>query len=549
MTHDSAVRTVLNLVPEIEKRGASQVLTDYATKEDLPVAQLEKLAQVYNTLRTVSHIDHADESERGATVSLLDVPNLVVGYATGIGQEKAAHGPHSFSSHDISRVDLNRSLRRELGGVEKAASQASGAPSEVNANYKLAVDREQTSNALLLIEVDIEDEMAKLAGEIFAMSPLVGDSLFDRDISDAEEEALYHQPESAVKAAGDYMERFAAPHRSKLTRFTYDRPLAKRAYALEHALGEKFALLAKSAATLEVITKMATTIKEQQEIAGKSPDEDDPTLVLTQNPSGEVVETEISPAMQQWMLGGGPPPKVDKGKTDPERDGADEDDEAGGEGEEPPLSADDRLRAAEGLSASTDAPPAEGGAGPEQQEKGKSQSGKGSGGGTGDGAKTNAKPGVTGSDLLSAVAAPFAAAGSAVRGAATKADDMLSKVVSKERQNKAQLASDMSVEDIRRAMNVRRLIGTDPVLREADPKEVLEVYNSVAARNPEIAGDMAAMRLILREAVSYEGLTLDSQKLLTEIRRNAEQADEAADSNERRRYAVGGASPIQILKA
>ena len=151
-----------------------------------------------------------------------------------------------------------------------------------------------------------------------------------------------------------------------------------------------------------------------------------------------------------------------------------------------------------------------------------------------------------GSLALDLAAAPFAAVGNAVTGAAKKTDEWLSNVVSKERSNRAQKATDMSVEDIKRAMNVRRLIGTDPVLKDADPRAVLEIYNTIAARNPDIAGDMASLRLVLREAVSYEGLTLDSQKLLTEIRRNSEQGAKESDENSRRRYAVGGANPLAI---
>ena len=59
---------------------------------------------------------------------------------------------------------------------------------------------------------------------------------------------------------------------------------------------------------------------------------------------------------------------------------------------------------------------------------------------------------------------------------------------------------------------------------------------------------MAAIRLILREAVSYDGLTLDSQKTLSDIRQSSGKADEQADANDSRRYASGGVSPIQIYK-
>ena len=88
MTHDAAVRAVVNLVPDIEKRGADVVLRDYAVAEDLPPAQLEKLAHVFNTLRTVDHI--AQASDRGSSVDLVDVPSLVIGYATGLDREKKA---------------------------------------------------------------------------------------------------------------------------------------------------------------------------------------------------------------------------------------------------------------------------------------------------------------------------------------------------------------------------------------------------------------------------------------------------------------------------
>ena len=523
---------MVSLVPEIEKRGAAAVLTEYATREDLPAAQLEKLAQVYNTLRTVSHIDHAQPDERGATVPLLDVPTLVVGYATGLDQEKVAAGPHSFSSHDPRTVDLNLALKRDMG-LRKAAAQATGTPDTVNQLLKQAVSHEQAAAALLEVELDLQDEMSKLAGELFSAAPRVGAEHFRRDISEFEEEALQYQPASIVKAAGDFMEKFAAPHRTKLVRFDYNQPVQAYAYDIGHQNGQKMADLAKAASTLEIIKMAAKTIEEVRG-AGASPDDRahvEPSATPT---AVNGTTATLSPDIMAAMFGGAQP------AAPPDIVKKDNDEDAPTE--------DEQLGKAEGVVSGTPEKPQPGGKAPTNDlplDRETTKDTKTSGGEEG---KKSDAASITRDEILAMFAAPLTAGRDAIQGAARKADETLGAIVGKERTNKAQMSSDLSVEDIRRAMNVRRLIGTDPVLREADPKEVLEVYNSVVARNPQLAGDMAALRLVLREAVSYEGLTLDSQKLLTEIRRNSEEADKTFSENERRRYAVGGTTPLPIAK-
>jgi hypothetical protein len=500
MTHDSAVRTVVNLVPDIEKRGAEVVLTEYATREDLPPAQLEKLAQVYNTLRTVSYIDHAADDARGQTVPLVDVPTLVVGYATGLNHEKAAAGPHSFSTHDPRTVDLVAAMRREAN-LEKAAAQVTDQPAKVHETFKQAVSREQLQDALLTLEVDLEDEMSKLASEIFTAAPRVGDWHFQRDISEFEQEALQYQPPAAVKAAGAFMEKFAAPHRTKLLRFAYDVRVPQRAYDIGHALGQKFAELAKAASTLEVLIKMAAKASDGTTVVPHPVDS-----------NADVRAIFDVPELQ----------KADEAEVDAAQKSLDQ-----------------------VPSISTTAQPAAGSGGPPRAGGGDNNNKP-----TGDKRSTsdpgNKQESISLMDLLGT---PVAAVAGATQAASDKAEGVITGITSKPRLNKAQISADVSVEDIKRAMAIRRLIGTDPVLKEADPKVVLEIYNSVTARNPQLAGDMAALRLILREAVSYEGLTLDSQKLLSEIRRNSEQADELSDINEKSRYTVGGAGPLSLVRS
>lgn len=503
MTHDSAVRIVVGLVPSMEEKGAEATLTKYASDEDLPPAQLEKLGQVYNTLRTVSHIDNAEDSERGATVPLLDVPGMVVGYATGLGQEKRALAPLSFSSHNASTVDLTVALHREMQDapvIEKAASDNLGELSA--AAGEDLIDAAGMADTIMHLELDLRDEMSKLACDIYSAAPKTGD--WSRDISEFEREALYSQPQHLVKAAGDFLEEFAAPHHVTLNRHDYSETLAKRAYEIPHHMGGQMAELAEVNGTYGVVVKLAAA---------------DPVTLD---------ELDGSPEDQNTT-----PPTLDPDATDPEAPPED----PPKEGDKDVEGATDKLKDAEDVAAGTgettpgsSTPPAD----DKPPKDPSSDDGKGKGGG------------VSGAQVLALALTPSRAAGAAVRDAAVKVDETLARITSKERQNKEQQATDISVEDIKRAMNLRRMIGTDPVLKEADPREVLEVYNAIAEKNPEIANNMASLRLILREAVSYEGLTLDSQKMLSEIRHNSARGLAADDENDKKRYAVGGASPIQL---
>jgi hypothetical protein len=507
MTHDHAVRVVVSLVPEIEKRGAAKALLDYAEKEDLPPAQLEKLAQVFNTLRTVSHIDNAEPGERGATVPLLDVPELVVGYATGLNQEKAARAPTSAPSHDPASVDLNRALWREMNpAAPKMQKEASAAP-------KFVVTVDQVADAMIDLELEYRDVMSKCASELFSAAPKT--DTWERDISEFEKEALYLQPAALVKAAGDFMEKFAAPHRVRLIRHDYGEQLAKRAFDASTAAGEKFAELAKATQMHDVIVKMAAggISHAEFEAAGGHIDVDDPSKPVSifgtpdpeADPNIEAPEKHTKDVLAEaGSLAGAAGPKVDPTATRPPPGAVDY---AGGPG-------------------------GPGGGSKDKKDKDKGES-KG---------KTKDGPG-----FIDVIGAPIKATADMVQGAARKADDTLVKITSKERDNKAQRRTDLDVADIRRAINLRRMIGTDPVLREADPRDVLDIYNSITEINPELAGNMTALRLILREAVSYEGLTLDSQKLLADIGKSRAEAEKAVGENDKRRYAVGGSAPLSVL--
>jgi hypothetical protein len=114
--------------------------------------------------------------------------------------------------------------------------------------------------------------------------------------------------------------------------------------------------------------------------------------------------------------------------------------------------------------------------------------------------------------------------------------DSVRDVTGKERVNKNQVKLDGDIMDIRRSILIRRLAASDPVLKDMPIKDVLDTYNAIAESNPEAAANPRRVLLAMREAASYEGITLDSQKLLGDVRGASAKTDAAEADNTRRRY-------------
>lgn len=519
MTHDSAVRTIVSLVPDIEKSGsAADVLSEYARKEDLPPAQLEKLAQVYNTLRTVSHIEKA--ADRGSSVDLLDVPTLVVGYALGMDREKQALAPRSESSHDVGQVDLMAALRNDIAGprVPKHIEKAASTPMRT-------ITREQLLDEVIDLEIDARMEMSKFAQEVLRLSPRDSDGAID--ISGAERDSILVRGVTMTKQAGDWLDQLAAAGRFSLVHCDYDAQLSKRAFSNVAGLaGAAMVALTDSTHLRSVMIKLASAGPAEpsplDDAGGGTATGPDPAQVTAQLQADVASNPALldDPEFVQVLTDSG----IDVESLRPTAPAA-------------PGGAADAMGAIRG-SGPGGLPPNP----PVDDPEPKTDKDKGSKGST----DSKTSSGLSLGSILGAVKAPISAAAGGIRDAASQADSLLTDITSKERTNKAQQRTDLSVEDVRRAINIRRMIGTDPVLREADPRAVLEIYNSIARLNPDIASNMASMKLLLREAVSYEGLTLDSQKQLTDIRKGTSDAEAKEFDNNKRRYTAGGVAPISI---
>jgi hypothetical protein len=492
MTHDYAVRTVVKLVPEIEKRGAEVVLRDHAVKEDLPPAQLEKLAQVFNTLRTVSHIDKS--ADRGSSVDLVDVPSLVVGYALDMGHEKKALSPSGEQTHAPSQVDLMSAMRAEIAGPKPVRERTKEAASPAK---KIAAT--DIRDAALELAAEARLDMSKLAHDILNGVPFA-DGYYD--LSGIERDAIHVLGTDLIKRSCDWLDQSVKLSRKQSIRHDYTAPLVKQAFAVGSALSASLVALAEAFSTYELMEKLAA------------------------NPIGafDQPETSATPRTPDEIA-------ADAGDLTPEE----------------LIALVDEVRV-QGFDIEPEIPEE----GDEAPRRASPSSGGGSGGGPPNNPpKTTTAPhkdpkpsGGTAGKIWGTATAPVRAVGDVAINASNKVNDLLNSVTTKERTNKAQRSTDLSVEDVRRAINIRRMIGTDAVLKEADPREVLEIYNSVARLNPEIANNMPAMKLLLREAVSYEGLTLDASKQLTDIRKGTGESEAKEYDNDKRRYTAGGALPL-----
>lgn len=73
--------------------------------------------------------------------------------------------------------------------------------------------------------------------------------------------------------------------------------------------------------------------------------------------------------------------------------------------------------------------------------------------------------------------------------------------------NRDQQRVDTDMRDVRHVAILQNLMTTDEILAEADPDQVVGIYNTIREMSPEIAGDINVMRVLLRSAVQHEGIS------------------------------------------
>lgn len=111
MTQKQQIDLLNSIMPEIiETRDPERVMLKCASEHNLAPAQLEKLAQVYNTAKTLVGLEK--QANRGDSFSIVDVPNLVANYVTYSPEQKV--------------TGKSRSVHRKVDRLMKEASDLDG---------------------------------------------------------------------------------------------------------------------------------------------------------------------------------------------------------------------------------------------------------------------------------------------------------------------------------------------------------------------------------------------------------------------------------------
>lgn len=93
----------------------------------------------------------------------------------------------------------------------------------------------------------------------------------------------------------------------------------------------------------------------------------------------------------------------------------------------------------------------------------------------------------------------------------------LANPASRDRMGKLQQAQSST----RAVANLQRLMMTDPIISQADPDKVVQSYNSLRAAYPELVNDVNVARSLLRESLQYPHLPLNTLQSLISMRETA----------------------------
>lgn len=488
VNQNELILTLRRLYPEMQKRAAKDVLLEHAEEVGMSPSQLRRLGENLNTHRQLLHMKNASLDDRGATVPLLNVMDLVESYeSTPPAQAKAA------SRRETILTDENFSRHviplQESEGMVKAAAHTAPEP---------IVDHR---DAEVLEEVynQIGELRVKEAAAIGRLMDLT-ESPTGWDLQMAEEDALHLEEEGRVKQACARIEVIAAKAKNggrPVHRFTGElRPRIMEVHSEVGDLLVKAADYHRQAMRLE---KLASTVDEEPDLQTFASMDGDEMLAYADRHGIDVDATlaagNIVLKASPTTTSAGPP--VGSGVTFSEDDPQDNGDDSG---------------------------------------KGQSLGqGKNKGGSAGE-ATIEGTPPISGLSKL--ITVPAQAISRGLQTANAGAQSLLDKATGKDRQNTDQRRVDEDVADITRKLQIRRLIGNDAVLREHPQKEVLAAYNAIAEMNPDLAASPQRVLLALRESVAYEGLTLDAQKSMADVRKVSAEGDAKDEENARRKYNI-----------
>jgi hypothetical protein len=500
MNHQTVIREISRLIPQMRNgQSAEDVLLKYANANNLSPAQLEKFGQVFNSAKALSFMDkHA--SDRGGDFPLLDVENLVAMYT------KAPEIQVMRKSASIKGVEpsgklpnLSKLVYEAESPIVKSAAAPEPAPMIKSADDLRSEELARRQEVRVLGDIR-DDAYAMFDKSITKLARAITDRL-DK-FGEMEEDVLNGLDEHCKSTIKYAAERLNFLGFKKVARFNAEQPTKRRLAFDRHGIygmvKEAADHLGRAEAACHLIMEKIGAAAEKgksgfdifMENTGKKDPanaKDDPAM-KTNDPGIPADDVQGVPSSGGQGVGNANPRAQQSGKGDANSSGRPKE--------------DSRLGPVEYITVSNGETPDKGS---KEDRLGKITAaireilpGADSTSGTFNAivGKTDDQPGGMIS-LLSKAYAP------------------------KHRQKKL----DEAVRDVSAVSNLQRLIVTDPILNEADPQQLTEIYNDLVAIDPDLAHNQSRLRFALRESLQYGGIPAQTVQSLAQVSKTKADSD------------------------
>lgn len=514
---DSELKDVLRelMSNPAEKMAGSAELADsllkVARKKRMSPDQLGRLVNVFNVERTLAHHKVASDEDRGADLDLLDAPALMCRYATEVEPVKKA-------SNTVHEPQSWRSIQAGVG------------------NHFRTPSRDQVQAA-----VDASDEWQKEASKVEDPRRVKAAREAERQLHiNLWSDLLGELREDFQKMASKALPLISSPTEGVLSDMTTQSPFVAEAFAnhlrevgyrvdMSKVAAVPFAtdpyklgdLIAHADDTLQMAVYVKVAADSLSDLLTQA-------LALSP-PSGEPADnTNYVPPQPIGSLSKNKLPVAPADEAEPEVE--DDDSRGSRPRDKKPAGkqhggASPLMYALERLSPAGEIPDVA------QPAKIDAQPGAGS-----------VPPPAAPSKLLAALeamGATGAMVGGAIGGVGSTAKgvaDTLGKPVARDQaaattelysmlaghglSGKAR-AVDSAVQNIRQRIALTRLLKTDEIISRARPGDVVSLFNTIRSQNPAVASDYNMVKLLLREALTHQGMPLSAAKSLNDVRQPA----------------------------
>lgn len=517
MDHDKVIKALEALIPQGAKSNPENVIIKYASEQNLAPAQLERIAQMYNVAMTINFMNKS--ASRGDTFQLIDTESLMAKYTDHEDTPKSANIPAEWASwFEVSTMDKAASTFADgLSEMPDIVAMAKGMQSGGTVTFendvaypsltldsmwdsfrKESFDKYEVDSVKILIE-DSEDNFRKCANKIRDLLQIHGAS-FSQIANDTIKSANVGDATSVVDQVAGYL---------NATRCNVTYELTAKSAGLIRDEFNAISIMEEAAQSLESIKAARSYLdmyeKEAFQLGGDALD----TLNKLQG-GGSGNKPNKSGKSNK--------PKDNEGKEKKELKGP-----ATSDSEE-----EEEARPSNHKNKDND-----------NKGKGKDSRGGGPGGPPGGPPKGTESS----NNFIGSLAQDTMDSGKRILnpdtyfGDANSFDGML-KNISPNKMNSTQRHIDGAVSDVANVTTLQRLLMTDPIISEADPNTVIQLYNTLQRANPEIASDPNVLRFALREAIQYDAIPMHTYKDFVETDQKRQQADKDRNEVTNNRYRI-----------